>query len=62
MSDVMQVKLALCQILSGEDKVANIATAREAVVKAAQEGAGIVALPGVWQDQQVLFASVCTPG
>lgn len=41
-----QVKLALCQILVGDDKTKNIAHAREAVAKAAKEGANIVALPG----------------
>lgn len=39
------VNVALCQILVGNDKPANLATAKAAVAKAAALGAQIVALP-----------------
>ena len=39
------VKIALCQILSGSDKLANLKTAVEAIHDAAAQNAKIVALP-----------------
>jgi omega-amidase len=38
-------RLALIQLLSGADKLANLASAREAIGKAARDGANIIALP-----------------
>jgi hypothetical protein len=44
-----QVKLALCQILVGDNKQANIATARAALEEAAiKGGAQVVSLPECW--------------
>lgn len=41
-----KVKVALCQMLVGKDKATNIKVAREAIEKAAKQGAEIVSLPG----------------
>ena len=38
-------KLALCQMLAGADKAANLATARAAIAEAAAAGAQLIALP-----------------
>ena len=38
-------KLALCQLLPGRDKAANLAAASAAIAHAAREGAHMVALP-----------------
>lgn len=43
-----KVKLALCQILSGEDKTVNIQTARSSINEASRNGASLVALPECW--------------
>ena len=40
-------QVALCQIMVGEDKEANIKAAQDAVTKAAKTGAKIIALPGI---------------
>lgn len=40
-----KIKLAMCQILVGEDKKDNLDVAREAVQRAAQDGAELVVLP-----------------
>ncbi|DBA03459.1 TPA: hypothetical protein N0F65_002867 [Lagenidium giganteum] len=40
--------VALCQIAVGDDKIKNIATAKNAVAKAAQNGAKVVSLPECW--------------
>lgn len=43
------MKLGLCQILVGDDKQANIATARAALEEAAKGGgAQVVSLPECW--------------
>lgn len=39
------VKVALCQILSGTDKAANLRTAVDAIAAAAADGAKLIALP-----------------
>ena len=41
-------RLALCQLLPGKDKAANLAAARAAISEAAASGANIVALPEVF--------------
>lgn len=41
-----QIKLGLCQMLVSDDKATNIQVAREAVERAAKEGAQIISLPG----------------
>lgn len=41
-------RLALCQVMCGEDKSANIKTARQAINEASSKGAQVVALPECW--------------
>jgi omega-amidase len=41
-------KVALCQLLCGEDKAANIRTAEDAISTAAQRGADLIVLPECW--------------
>lgn len=41
-------RLSMCQILSGADKAANIATAEHAIASAAAERADVVVLPECW--------------
>jgi len=43
-----KVKLALCQIMVGGDKTANIQAAKEAISKAAAAGAKLISLPECW--------------
>jgi len=47
-SSSSKVKVALCQILCGDDKLKNIDTARTAVQDAVKAGANLVVLPEVW--------------
>eukprot|EP00466_Bigelowiella_natans_P001436 jgi/Bigna1/49507/estExt_Genewise1.C_490098 len=42
------LKLALCQVLVGEDKKANIAAAKKAVDEASKKGAELIVLPEIW--------------
>jgi omega-amidase len=42
------MKIALCQLLCGDDKKENIKTAEKAVTRACANGANIVALPECW--------------
>eukprot|EP00470_Lotharella_oceanica_P017105 CAMPEP_0170184856 /NCGR_PEP_ID=MMETSP0040_2-20121228/34841_1 /TAXON_ID=641309 /ORGANISM="Lotharella oceanica, Strain CCMP622" /LENGTH=297 /DNA_ID=CAMNT_0010431047 /DNA_START=68 /DNA_END=961 /DNA_ORIENTATION=- len=57
------VKLALCQILCGEDKKKNIETARSAVEGACANGAELVILPECWNSpyDTSAFPVYCEP-
>jgi len=52
------MKVALCQIMSGEDKKANIKTAQNAISEAAKNGAELVVLPECWNSP---YDTTCFP-